>query len=180
MWGGACVVCGQCSCFVSFLRFLPSVLYVCQCPFDDACVTAANCTRTPTTRTPTKHSTHNLTHSSHSQVQSSLLAGRRQLGELQRARQQQEQEAAQLSRDVSGLRSERSAAAEEAHSAQQELQRVLRELEQCQKVGCCGGAGCAVAGVVCCLSGASLCCVVSAPTGQQSDGLAVHEHVYCL
>jgi hypothetical protein len=35
---------------------------------------------------------------------------------------------------VVALRAERAAAAEEAHSAQQELQRVLREVDQCQKV----------------------------------------------
>lgn len=70
------------------------------------------------------------------QLQASLITARRQLDELGQAGQQQEQQAGQLQQQVAALRAERAAAAEEAHSAQQELQRVLRELDQCQKVRC--------------------------------------------
>jgi broad specificity phosphatase PhoE len=62
------------------------------------------------------------------------MAARRQLEEMHQASQQQEQQAAEVGQQLAALRGERAAVASEAHSAQQELQRVLRELEQCQKV----------------------------------------------
>jgi seryl-tRNA synthetase len=68
------------------------------------------------------------------QLQTSLITSRRQLEELGQAGQRQEQQATELREQVAALRAERAAAAEETHSAQQELQRVLRELDQCQKV----------------------------------------------
>lgn len=69
------------------------------------------------------------------QLQTSLINARRQLDELRQAGQQQEQQAAEVSQQLAALRADRAAAVEETHSAQQELQRVLRELEQCQQVG---------------------------------------------
>lgn len=68
------------------------------------------------------------------QLQTSLLAARRQLDELRQAGQQQQQQTSEVSQQLTALHAERSAAAEEAHGVKQELARVLRELEQCQKV----------------------------------------------
>lgn len=68
------------------------------------------------------------------QLQTSLMAARHRLEQLHQASQQQEQQAAEVGQQLAALRSERSAVAAEAHSAQQELNRVLRELDQCQKV----------------------------------------------
>jgi len=68
------------------------------------------------------------------QLQTALIDARRQLETLQHSTQQQQRQAEEASEQLASLQAQRAAAAAEAAGAQQELSRVLRELEHSQQV----------------------------------------------
>lgn len=69
------------------------------------------------------------------QLQTSLVEARQQLEDLQQQHRQQQRQCEDTGKHLAVLQTQRTAAAAEAAGAQQELSRVLKELEQCQRVG---------------------------------------------
>jgi chromosome segregation ATPase len=69
------------------------------------------------------------------QLQTSLVEARRQLETLQQQHAQQQRQQEEAGKQLAALQAQRAAAAAEAAGAQQELQRVLNDLQKCQQVG---------------------------------------------